>query len=242
MGYALAPQGSWPRLGLVVLSTDEVLEHEARGLLAARDIRLVHSRIRSAPAVTPASLREMQGRMPVSAGLLPDGLDVIGYGCTSASVFIGPTSVAEAIATVHPGVPVTNPISAVVDALRAFGARRIGLVTPYTAQVSGPMRAFLAWEWIETAEEISFGEEDDRRVARITPASTLAAILAAGQADGIEAVFTSCTNLRSFDVIDEAEARLNLPVISSNLALIWHMLRLARVDARGWGPGRLFRI
>lgn len=242
MEYALAPPNTWPRLGLVVLSTDEVLEYEARSLCNGRDLRMMHSRIPTDPAVTPDTLRAMQGRMPLSAGLLPDGLDAIGYGCTSASVFIGPDAVAEAIGAVHPAVPVTNPISAVVNALRALDVQRIGLVTPYTAQVSGPMRAFLQREGIETVAEVSFGEEDDRKVARITHDSTHAAILAAGQVPGVEAVFTSCTNLRAFEIIDMAEARLGLPVISSNLALLWDLLRIAGVEARGWGPGRLFSL
>ena len=78
------------------------------------------------------------------------------------------------------------------------------------------------------------------KVAQISEASTLAAILEAGAADGVEAVFARCTNLRAFGIIDGAKAQLGLPVISSNLALAWDMLRRAGVEATGWGPGRLF--
>jgi len=42
-------------------------------------------------------------------------------------------------------------------------------------------------------------------------------------------------------VIEQAEAELGLPVVSSNQALLWHMLGLAGVaQPSGWGPGRLF--
>ena len=239
MDYVLNDK-SGARLGMVVLSTDETLEDEARSVLTGRAVNLMHTRIESAPEVTPQSLRDMQALMPASARLLPQGLDAIAYGCTSASVMIGPDVVQQTIGTVQPGVPVTNPISAVVTALNTLGASKIGLVTPYTAQVAGPMREFLARGGIETVKEVSFGEADDRRVARISEASTLAAILEAGAGDGVEAVFASCTNLRAFGIIDEAEATLGLPVISSNLALVWDMLRRAGVDATGWGPGRLF--
>ena len=239
MDYVLNDK-SGARLGMVVLSTDETLEDEARSVLTGRAVNLMHTRIESAPEVTPQSLRDMQALMPASARLLPQGLDAIAYGCTSASVMIGPDVVQQTIGTVQPGVPVTNPISAVVTALNTLGASKIGLVTPYTAQVAGPMREFLARSGIETVKEVSFGEADDRKVARISEASTLAAILEAGAGDGVEAVFASCTNLRAFGIIDEAEATLGLPVISSNLALVWDMLRRAGVDATGWGPGRLF--
>ncbi|WP_371223862.1 aspartate/glutamate racemase family protein [Roseovarius sp. 2305UL8-3] len=231
-----------PRLGMVVLSTDETLEDEARSVLEGQQARLLHSRIYSHPQVTPDSLKAMEALMPASAELLPEGLDAIAYGCTSASVMMGPDAVARQIGTVQPGVPVTNPISAVVAALNALGASKIGLVTPYTAQVAGPMRDYLANEGIETLHEVSFGEQDDRNVARISQPSTLAAIKQAAQPPGVEAVFASCTNLRSFGIIEAAEAELGVPVISSNLALIWDLLRQAGADAKGWGPGRLFQL
>ncbi|UYV35878.1 hypothetical protein N4R57_12520 [Rhodobacteraceae bacterium D3-12] len=47
--------------------------------------------------------------------------------------------------------------------------------------------------------------------------------------------------MRCFSVLEEAEAVTGVPVISSNLALIWHMLKLAGIEAKGWGPGRLFQ-
>ncbi len=240
MSYVLDTD-TGPRLGMIVLSTDETLEAETRAVLGDRPVRLFHSRIESAPQVTPDSLRAMQALMPESARLLPADLQALAYGCTSASVMIGPDAVAAEMQKVQPGIPVTNPISAVVAALEALGAGRIGLVTPYTREVAGPMRAFLAERGIETVHEVSFGEGDDRRVARISEASTLDAIRQAAGGGDVQAVFASCTNLRTFGVIEAAEAELGLPVISSNLAMLWHLLRLAGIDATGWGPGRLFR-
>ena len=228
------------RLGMIVLSTDETLEYEARQVLEGRCINMMHARIESHPHVTPASLKAMQARMPEIAALLPKELSAIAYGCTSASVLIGPEIVEREVQSVQPGRPVTNPISAVIAALGALKAGRIGLVTPYAPDVAAPMRKFLADHGIETAHEISFGVDDDRRVARISQRSSLEAMLEAGRADGVEAVFASCTNLGTFEVIDQAEDELGVPVISSNLALIWHLLKLAGIEARGWGPGQLF--
>lgn len=234
--------GGGRRLGMIVLSTDETLEYEARQVLEGRGVNLMHSRIESHPTVTPASLKAMAELMPESARLLPAELRAIAYGCTSASVFIGPDGVEHQVQSVQPNVPVTNPISAVIAALQALRVKRIGLVTPYTVEVAAPMRAFLADHGIETAQELSFGEADDRQVARIAQRSTLKAMLEVGRAEGVEAVFASCTNLGSFEVIDHAEDELSMPVISSNLALIWHLLKKAGIPATGWGPGRLFQL
>ncbi|MEO0774428.1 MAG: aspartate/glutamate racemase family protein [Pseudomonadota bacterium] len=236
MTYAVDhPPG--PRLGLVVLSSDETLEDEARAIMGA-GLSLFHTRIECDPDVTPQTLAQMEARMVAAARLLPEGLDAIGYGCTSASVVIGPDAVAAQMHKAHPGVPVTNPISAVVAGLHALGARKIGLVTPYLPEVVAPMRAFLEARGIEVLAEKSFSERDDRKVARIAERSTLDAMRAAA-VDGVDAVFSSCTNLRSFGIIETAEADLGLPVISSNSALLWHVARLGGL-AHVKGPGRLF--
>lgn len=235
------PDAAGLRLGMIVLSTDETLEHDARQVMAGRDVNLMHARIPSLADVTPETLQTMAGAMTGTAALLPTGLDAIAYACTSGATVIGPGEVERLVQKAHPGVPVTNPMSAVIAALKALRADRIGLVTPYVASVTAPMRAYLAEHGIETVSEVSFGEGDDRRVARISEASTRAAMLKAGRAAGVQAVFASCTNLRTFGVIEEVEAELDLPVISSNSAMLWNLIGLAGGLAKGRGPGRLFR-
>lgn len=234
--------GGGVRLGLIVLSTDETLEHEARRVVSGRAVNLLHTRIPSIAEVTPDTLATMADEMTATAALLPQGLRVVGYGCTSGATVIGPDEVARLVQLAHPGVPVTNPMSAVIAGLRAVGAARIALVTPYLPSVTAPMRAHLSAHGIEVAHEISFGEGDDRNVARISEESTRAAMLAAARAEGVQAIFASCTNLRSFGILDKVETETGLPVVTSNQALIWHALKRAGVDAPGWGPGRLFRL
>jgi maleate isomerase len=204
----------------------------------------LHTRIPARDHVTPEDLGRMAPELTRAAALLPPGLRAVGYGCTSGATVIGPAEVAARVAEAHPGTPVTDPLSAVIAALGALGVRRIGMVSPYVPQVTAPMEAALAAAGIEVVAAKSFGESEDRIVGRIPEAATLAAIGEVGRAAGVEAVFASCTNLRSMAIIDAGEAMLGRPVISSNQALFWHMLRLAGAGARarGWGPGRLFSI
>ncbi|GAA5079961.1 Asp/Glu racemase [Roseibacterium beibuensis] len=233
--------GSRARFGLIVLSTDETLEVEARGVMAHDGIGLYHARIPAHALVTPETLREMEAHLPDTAGRLPAGLDAIGYACTSAATVIGPDRVAELVQSRHPDALVTNPITAVIAALQALDAERIALVTPYVAEVNAPIRAKLAEAGVACVDERSFLQKEDWTVARISEASTLDALIAAGAA-GADAVFASCTNLRSFNVLEKAEGLIGCPVVTSNQALLWHMLKLAKVEARGWGPGRLFDL
>ncbi len=240
MSYDL-DEGIGRRLGLVVLSTDETLEVEARETLQGRDVGLYHTRIFSAPTVTPQSLMDMQAKVAASVALLPDTVEAIGYGCTSASVLIGPDAVAEQVNAVRPGLPVTNPISGVLAGLRALNAKRVLMVTPYSSAVASPMRQFLEAQGIEVVHETSFGEEHDPNVARISEASTKAAVLEALGQHQVDAVFASCTNLRSYGIIEAIEAQTGVPMVSSNQALLWHLLQISGIKATGWGPGRLFQ-
>jgi maleate cis-trans isomerase len=56
-----------------------------------------------------------------------------------------------------------------------------------------------------------------------------------------EAIFISCANLATLDVIEKIEADLGKPVVTSNTACFWACLRAIGVDARVEGYGRLLR-
>ena len=228
-------------LGLIVLATDETLEPEMRRMIPD-SAPLYHSRIPSAPTVTKETLAAMAGEMTASAALLPASvLRAVGYGCTSGATVIGPERVASLVGAALPGVPVTEPLSAVIAGLRALGARRLGFLTPYRPEVSAAMRAALEAAGIEIAAFASFEEEREATVARIAEASTLEAALRLAAAPGVEAVFASCTNLRTLGIVEVMEAESGRPFLSSNLALGWRMLSLAGLRPGSGAPGRLMR-
>jgi maleate isomerase len=224
--------GSRATLGVIVLETDETLEPEFARIMALEGVALYHSRIPMVPEIRPDTLAKMEGDLPASARLFPQSLDfdVIGYGCTSASTVIGSDNVARAVQTVFPNARVSDPLAAVVAAGRALGAGRLGFITPYVPEVSGRMRQKLEEAGFEIASFGSFEEGDDRVVARITERAIVAAARRVAAAAPCDAIVISCTNLRCLGVIDEIEAATGLPVITSNQALAWHMLRLAKVS------------
>ncbi|MBL4725688.1 MAG: aspartate/glutamate racemase family protein, partial [Rhizobiaceae bacterium] len=119
---------------------------------------------------------------------------------------------------------------------------KIGFITPYVAEVSAAMRDLLSQNGISVSGVASFEQSQDPVVARISPASILDAIMAVGEDEDIDAVFVSCTNLRCFDIIEQAEEKIGKPVISSNQALAWHMLKLAGLPTSSMGPGKLFAL
>lgn len=234
-GYA----GAAP-LGVIVLETDETLEPEIGPVVRAAGGAVYHSRIAFDPCVTPETLVKMADDLPRAAGLLPQArFGCVGYGCTSGATVIGPDRVAKMVKSTCKARHVTDPISAVLAALAALDARSIGFLTPYSQDVSARMATLLETNGYTIAQFKTFDQAEDYKVARISEASVLAGMMQVGQG-ACDVVFSACTNLRSFNVIEQAEAELGKPVISSNSALIWHMLKLAGY-AKAAGPGRLFQ-
>ncbi|MEM9522468.1 MAG: Asp/Glu racemase [Pseudomonadota bacterium] len=229
-------------LGMIVLEADETIEHEFSRMMALPGVALYHNRIAMVPEIRPDTLVRMANDLPASARLLPPSsrFDAIGFGCTSASTVIGSDNVARAIEGACPGARVTDPLKAIIAAGRFLGATRLGFVTPYIPEVSARMRRTLEKAGYEIAGFGSFEAGDDRVVARITGASILAAIETVAAQAPCDAVVVSCTNLRCLDLINVAEKRIGVPVLSSNQALAWHMLRLAGIDDIRPRFGRLF--
>jgi maleate isomerase len=119
---------------------------------------------------------------------------------------------------------VTEPVSALVAACRALAIGRLAILSPYVASVSGHLRAVLRLEGIETPVFGSFAEPSEARVVSIDAASIIAAATALMRGAQVDALFLSCTNLRTLDVIAPLEQALGVPVLSSNLVLGWHMM------------------
>ncbi|GHF56476.1 maleate cis-trans isomerase family protein [Seohaeicola zhoushanensis] len=227
--YVLKPADP-PRLGLIVLQTDERIEPDFRRLLPVGTDLFV-SRVPSGLDVTPETLQAMHDHIPASAALLPQvkPFDVVGYGCTSGSAQIGPANVARQVRAGTAAQAVTEPVSALVAACRALGVNRVAFLSPYVEAVSDRLREVLAGQGVTSPVFGTFAEAEEAKVSRIDPISTRAAALNLLAQGGVDALFLSCTNLDTLDIITGLEADSGLPVLSSNLVLAWHMARLAGV-------------
>jgi maleate isomerase len=184
----------------------------------------------------------MEGQIARAASLiLPElSVDVMAYGCTSGSLFIGPEAVHELIHTAHPQTICTTPIEAAMAALKTLETHRIALITPYADEINQRLRGHLQQNHFEVPVMGSWNEPMDAKVGRISAESIREAVLDLGRSDRVDTVFISCTSLRALSILDELENELDKPVISSNAALGWHCLRLAGVNEHLPHYGRLF--
>ena len=234
--------GPRARIGLVLLASEYTLEDEIRSLIDRPDLAIHCARIRNSPSITPDTLAAMGPLITDCVDLILPGdkLDVVAFACTSASMVLSEDFVTENILAARPDAAATNPATASFAALRAVGAQRIAVLTPYRRDVN----TFVRRRFLEAGFEVpvfgSFNEERDPVVSKIDAESLRAGIERLARGRSLDAVFVSCTSVRLAHVAADIEADLGIPVLSSNLALAWHCLSLAGFDTRISGRGRLF--
>ncbi|KEA53558.1 Asp/Glu racemase [Mangrovibacter sp. MFB070] len=234
------PYGYSARIGLIVLSTDPVIERDFHHMVPDDSMGVFSTRIYlETPNSDRTFLALADELAPAASLLLPEStLDAIVFGCTSASTLIGPERVSTLIQQGRPGVCVTNPATAALEALRFFKARRIALVTPYTVQMTENVMAFLAENGITFSSVRVAGYDTDHTIGSIPANFFVDAVLSSDLSD-VDAVFISCTGTKALNVIDEIEEKTGLPVVVSNQAAFWHALRLSGCQKNIPGYGRL---
>jgi maleate isomerase len=230
-------------IGLIALATDHAIEAEVRRFLPG-DGRapLYTTRVPLPDSFDLESLRSMQHYLTEGAARLMPGsrLDVIAYGCTSATAAIGEENVFAEIRKARPGVACTTPMTAADAALRRLGAKKIVLVTPYAEPVHDAVVQAIEKRGFIVLDRSFFGISSDLGITQV-PMSRIADAVRARKRAGADAIFIACTALRVAGMIGALERELGLPVIASNHAMAWHALDLCGRKHRD-GEGRLFAV
>jgi len=237
-----AGPGARLSVGLLALATDRVGEPDTKEFLAGLDgAEVFTTRVPMSPIATPETLAAMGSHLEAAARLLVPGsrLDVIGFSCTSGTVAIGCAAVTEAIRRARPGIAVTTPIEAGAEALSQLGCRRISLLAPYRPETADLVAKFFEDQGFAIDAKATFDLDGDPDMNRVTAEDLIAAAKRIVHADS-DALFISCTGLRTAPVVAAIEEAIGKPVVTSNQALAWHALRLGNIGDRVPGKGRLF--
>jgi maleate isomerase len=163
---------------------------------------------------------------------------VTAYLCTSAS-FIGGLEGEAELRGLMERAGARRAITtsgALLEALAALGARRVAVATPYDAELTERLGAFLAEAGHDVVGTSRFELRGD--IWRVSPGS-VQELVEALPLDDAEAVVISCTNLPTHDVLPRLEQAIGRPVVSANLATMWAALR-ALGALTGGRPERLF--
>lgn len=167
--------------------------------------------------------------LELHAGLLADAdVDLIAVNCTAATMLLGPDHLRRRI-TEATTLPVATTIESVVAALRHLRAERILLLDPYPREVED--------REIDHLERLGFTVLDARGPRCTTPVEQglippeywLTAALEFDRR-GADAILLSCAGTRVAEAHRWIEAATGLPLVTSNQALLWDVLRRLRID------------
>ena len=120
------------KIGLIVLASDYTIDEEFRKLFPIANLDYYQARIENSPIITPETLSAMKLKISSTLKLILPGdkLDIVGYGCTSATVVLGEEEIFSSIKSVHPNAKCTTPISAALKAFEIFDVKNIAVITP----------------------------------------------------------------------------------------------------------------
>jgi arylmalonate decarboxylase len=225
-----------PVLGLIV---------PVAGAVPAEALAMYSSRIRfvteglSKPGDPPlvgtvATYERLQDRIvPAARALADKGADAILLLGTAVTFYKGAAHNQRLIDSMQTA---TTMSSAIVDALRSVGGKRLAVATGYTEEVNGQLVVFL--------KESGFDVVALRGLGLLTPPDSLSrddletfilsVVRTAPNADAVVAAFASTRTLES---IDPLEKRCKVPVVSARPHAFWAGVRLLRLNANVEGFG-----
>jgi arylmalonate decarboxylase len=229
-----------PVIGLVVPFAADVVPAEGPLMYPQIGFRARGVGVR---ALTPAGYdAAVDNILPAAEHLASQGVDAIMVIGTSLTFYRGADFHATLIERLRAatGLPVGTMSQAVVEALRAVGARRLAVATAYADEVNARLRGFLEHQGFEVAALRAFGLERFGAAGDKTSQDIidLAAAACAG-ARAPDGILISCGGLRTLPVAEPLERSCGLPVVSSMPAAFWSALRLIGIAGRVPGGGRL---
>lgn len=159
---------------------------------------------------------------------------VVAYACTSGSFVDGAAGEEILRRTMEDaGAPVARTTSgALVAAMSVLGIARVAIATPYVEPVTRRLVRYLAEHGVRTVSCEGLGLLGN--IWRVTYAEVVDVVSAADN-DEAEALFISCTNLPTYDLIEPLEQALGKPVLTANQVTMWAALRAIGRDAVGGG-------
>ena len=229
------------KIGIIVPSWNTVMEYETQSLAALGNTGAsVHAMRIAHTADTEANLVGLSTQAPAAAQLLAHAkVNVIGYGCTASGFLHTPTE-DQALAariTRETGIPCATSSRAIVDGLRALHAKKLSLASPYAPWLNERLKQYLTADGFEVLAMQGLSTEAHSTITR----ERIRALVAEVVRPDTEAIFISCSNFRTVELIDELEQKYAKPVVTSNASMMWAMLRLMNDTRNVPGAGRLFK-
>lgn len=164
--------------------------------------------------------------------------EVFAYLCASGSFVNGveyEKTLVAAIEAAGARAAVTTS-GALAEAVTALKISQMSVITPYDEELTNLLGAFLNQLGVTVLQSDHLGLGGG--IWKVNYRTVAERIVAADRPDA-QAVFVSCTNLPTYDIIDPLEKMLGKPILTANQLTMWACL--GRMNLPMVGPGRWLR-
>lgn len=231
LGAVLGPQ---PQRGVGVIAPFDLALDRELWRWAPENVSLYLTRTAFVPvpvSVEMASLISDEAAVhSATRDLLSPEPDVVVYACNSGS-FVNGAAGERGLVNVmlEAGAPAAVTTSgALVQALEALGVHRLATATPYVDSVSERLEGFLNEHGVEVVRQVGLGLTG--QIWKVSYRDVVEIVRSADRPEA-EAMFISCTNLPTYDIIGPLEQELGKPVLTANQVTIWAALRTMGLQA-----------
>lgn len=231
------------KLGLITPPTNTVNESEWARMMPAGVTFHTHRMPLHADTQSEAGKAHLMQDLGQVFGLLKQArVDAIAYACTAGSM-INPVNALPDSLTAMTGAPAVTTSAAIIKALKVLGTRTLSVATPYHDALNAHETHFLEDNGFKVLNLAGLGigasgPQDYVRIAE-TPLDAVAAHVRSVFVSGCDAVLITCTDFPTLPLVPVLEAEFGVPVVTSNQATFWAMLRLAGIEDRFTDFGRL---
>jgi maleate isomerase len=166
----------------------------------------------------------------------------VAFCCNSCSFIGGPGS-AERIRTriaEETETEATTTTTAQLAAIKTLGVDRVAIGAPYTMTVTEKLTGVLEAEGVQVTNVKALGLTSEWAIGN-SELATWYQLAQDVDTPETEAIVLACGGIRTAEIMDALEDDLGKPIISAPAVSIWHALRLAGIEDRVNGRGRLFR-
>ncbi|MBA4313889.1 MAG: Asp/Glu racemase [Alcaligenaceae bacterium] len=236
------------RIGQIVPSSNTTMETEIPAILRTREAVeaerfTFHSSRMRMQHVTKEELAKMDADSDRCALELADArVDVLGYACLVAimSMGLGYHKKSEERLhgrTVEAGgpAPVVTSAGALVDGLKAIGAKKVAILTPYMKPLTCLVIDYIENEGIEVLDSISLEVSNNLEVGLLNPLAPIEHTKKLNTANVDAIVASACVQMPSLGSIQPIEDRAGMPVLSSSVATTYMMLK--KLGLKTYAPG-----
>ncbi len=200
------------------------------------------------PGPTPEGLMILTDQLEETAAKYAGyDVDLVVFGCTSGSCIKGFGWDQECIRQIEraSGAPGLTTSTAVLEAMKALGTKKVAVLTPYPDETNEAEKKFLEDNGFEVTNIVGM-DVSHIRVGKQKLEAADEDFLYRNSLDmdlnGADTFFLSCMGLTTMEIIDELETALQIPVLTSHQATLWSALRHCRVGAKLPKLGKLFTL